>query len=453
MKKTNSLTEGKILPSLLGFAAPVFLAMFLQALYGGVDLLIVGQFSNTGDVSGVATGSLLLHTLTSIITGLAMGITILVGRRIGEENPEEAGRAVGGGIALFAVIALVFTILIPLCSDTLATLMHAPAEAFRETSDYIRICGIGSIFIVAYNVLGSIFRGIGDSKTPLITVAIASVFNVVGDLLLVAVFDMGSAGAAIATVAAQGFSVLLSLVIIAKKKLPFEFSIKSIRFERDIIGAELRLGTPIALQDLLVGISFLIIQMLVNDMGVIASAAVGIGDKVCAFLLLIPAAFMQSMSAFVAQNLGARKPERAKQGLRWGIIASLIVGFVMAYFAMFHGDLLASIFDNDPDVIKKAHLYLTAYGFDCILTPFLFCFIGYYNGCGRTGFVLFQGIFGAFAVRVPVVFLMSSLPNTNLFLIGISTPISTVFQIIICLGVYKYLTNKTIRSLDANEIQ
>lgn len=451
MSKTNNLTEGKILPSLLGFAAPVFLAMFLQALYGGVDLLVVGQFAATGDVSGVATGSLIMHTFTSIITGLAMGITVLVGRRTGEQNPEEAGRAVGGGIAMFSVLAVVFTVLIPLFSGDLASVMHAPAEAFEETMDYIKICGIGSVFIIAYNVLGSIFRGIGDSKTPLLTVAIASVFNIIGDIILVAGFNMGAAGAAIATVVAQGISVAVSLIIIRRKKLPFSFSLKSIRFERDIIGAELRLGTPIALQDLLVGISFLIIQMLVNDIGVIASAAVGIGDKVCAFLLLIPAAFMQSMSAFVAQNIGARKPERAKNGLMWGIITSLIVGFVMAYFAIFHGDLLARIFDSDPDVIEKAHLYLAAYGFDCILTPFLFCFIGYYNGCGNTAFVLLQGIFGAFAVRVPVVYLMSSLPNTNLFLIGISTPISTVFQIIICLAVYKYLTNKTLKNLVLDE--
>ncbi len=438
----NSLTEGKIFPSLLGFAAPVFLAMFLQALYGGVDLLVVGQFAETGDVSGVATGSLIMQTFTSIITGLAMGITVLVGRRIGEENPEEAGRAVGGGIALFSVFALLFTVLIPLFSDQLAHMMHAPEEAFRETSDYIKICGIGSVFIIAYNVLGSIFRGIGDAKTPLITVAIAAVANVIGDIILVAGFDMGAAGAAIATVAAQGVSVVMSLILIRKKKLPFDFSIKSIRFEQDIIGAELRLGVPIALQDLLVGISFLIIQMIVNSIDVISSAAVGIGDKVCAFLLLIPAAYMQAMSAFVAQNLGARKPERARAALKCSIISALVVGMLMAYLAIFHGDMLARIFDTDSVVVERAHLYLAAYGFDCILTPFLFCFIGYYNGCGNTTFVMLQGIFGAFAVRVPVVYLMSSLQNTNLFLIGISTPISTVFQIILCLAVFGHLEKK-----------
>jgi len=442
MSKSKSLTEGKILSTLLGFAAPVFLALFLQALYGGVDLLVVGQFGSTGDVSGVATGSLIMQTITSIITGLAMGITVLVGRRIGEKEPEEAGRAIGGGIALFSVFAIVFTVLIPLFSDQLAALMHAPPEAFRETSDYIRICGLGSVFIVAYNVIGSIFRGIGDSKTPLITVAIASVVNVVGDLILVWGMKMGAAGAAIATVSAQGVSIVLSLLLIRGRSLPFSFSVKQIRFERDIVGAELRLGVPIALQDLLVGISFLIIQIIVNSIDVVSSAAVGIGDKVCAFLLLIPAAYMQAMSAFVAQNLGAGKADRARAALRTSIITAVIVGSAMAYLAMVHGNVLASLFDSDPTVIGKAHMYLAAYGFDCILTPFLFCFIGYYNGCGNTTFVMIQGILGAFAVRVPVVYLMSSLPNTNLFLIGISTPISSVFQIILCLAAYKYFENK-----------
>ena len=203
MGKTHNLTEGKILGSLIRFAVPVFFTLFLQALYGGVDLLVVGQFANTTDVSGVATGSMLLSTVTMIITGLSMGITILVGERIGKRDPEEAGRAIGSGICLFAVFAVLLTLFMTCGAEILAKLLHAPDEAFSETVTYIRICGGGSLFIVAYNVLGAIFRGIGDSKTPLITVMIACVINIGGDLLLVAVFHMGTAGAALATVAAH----------------------------------------------------------------------------------------------------------------------------------------------------------------------------------------------------------------------------------------------------------
>lgn len=433
MKKMTSLTEGNILRSLIRFAVPVVFALFLQALYGGVDLLVVGQFSHTADVSGVATGSMLLQTVTMIITGMTMGITILVGEKIGEKRPKEAGDAIGGGICLFAVFAVVLTVILVGGAEQIAYLMHAPEQAFYQTVVYIRICGAGAVFIVAYNVLGGVFRGIGDSKTPLLTVIIACVVNIVGDLLLVAVFGMGAAGAALATVAAQGISVFLSFLIIKGKKLPFQFTRKTIRFHKKIIKTELRLGTPVALQELLVGISFLVIQMIVNTFGVVASAGVGVAEKVCMFLMLVPSAYMQSMSAFVAQNMGAGNPARAKQALKCGIATSLAVGVLMAYFAFFHGNILSGIFSNDIQVIEASHSYLKAYAIDCMLTPFLFCFTGYYNGCEKTVFVMLQGIVGAFCVRIPIVYFVSRISGVTLFEIGLGTPASSLVQIILCL--------------------
>lgn len=223
MTQTGNLTEGKIFTTLIKFAVPVFFILFLQALYGGVDLLIVGQFAETADVSGVATGSMLLSTVTNVTTGLSMGITILVGERIGRGDRNGAGRAIGGGIFLFAVFGVVLTLVMLFGAETLASLLHAPEEAFAETVMYIRICGGGSLFIVAYNVLGAIFRGIGDAKTPLVTVLIACVINILGDLLLVEVFHLGAAGAAIATVAAQAVSVIVSLFLIRRKNCPLIF--------------------------------------------------------------------------------------------------------------------------------------------------------------------------------------------------------------------------------------
>lgn len=313
MAKTRNLTEGKIMGSLVRFALPVLFALFLQSLYGGVDLLVVGQFAQTADVSGVATGSMLMHTVTMLVTGLAMGITILVGQKIGEGDPEEAGRAVGASICLFAVAAVIMTVVLSIFTDSFSALMQAPTEAFDETSAYIRVCGAGSLFIVAYNVLGAIFRGIGDSKTPLITVCIACVLNIAGDLIFVAMLGLGAMGAALATVLSQAVSVVASLAIIARKRLPFKLDRSMIRFDGPLIGRELRLGVPIALQDLLVGMSFLIIQAIVNTFDVIASAGVGVGEKVCAFIMLVPSAFGQSMAAFVAQNVGAGKQDRAKR--------------------------------------------------------------------------------------------------------------------------------------------
>lgn len=442
MEQSHSLTEGKILGSLIRFALPVFLALFLQALYGGVDLLVVGQFAHTEDVSGVSSGSMLMQTVTMIITGLSMGITILVGQRIGARKPEEAGRAVGTGICLFAVFAVILTIVLVFGSGIIAELLHAPREAFDETSIYIRICGAGAVFIVAYNVLGAIFRGIGDSKMPLLTVAIACVLNILGDLLFVAVFHMGTAGAALATAMSQAVSVLVSLLIIRKRALPFRFSRSYIRFNGSIIRTELKLGSPVALQELLVGMSFLIIQTIVNTMGVIPSAGVGVAEKVCTFLMLVPSAYMQSMSAFVAQNIGAGRQDRAKSALGCGIATSVAVGIVMAALAFFFGNLLAAIFSKDPQVIAAAHTYLRAYAIDCLLVSLLFCFTGYYNGCGKTFFVMIQGIVGAFGVRIPFAYLMSQLAGTTLFHIGLATPASSLVQILLCLIMFAHLGKK-----------
>ena len=439
MSNTKNLTEGKIMGTLLRFAVPVFFTLFLQALYGGVDLLVVGQFAQTADVSGVSSGSMLLSTVTMIVTGVSMGITVLVGEMIGKGEPESAEKAIGSGICLFAVGAVILSVFLIFGADILAGFLHAPQEAFELTAVYIRICGAGAVFIIAYNVLGAVFRGIGDSKTPLITVIVACVVNIVGDVLLVAGFHMGTAGAALATVAAQGVSVIASFFIIRKRNLPFRMKKEYIRFDGQLIGKELKIGIPVALQEFLVGISFLVIQTIVNTFGVTASAAVGVGEKLCSFLMLVPSAYMQSMSAFVAQNRGAGKMSRAREALRDGMLTAFLVGVVMAYLAFFHGDMLAGIFAKDPAVIVEAQSYLKAYAIDCMLTPLLFCFIGYYNGCEKTVFVMIQGLIGAFGVRIPVVYAISRIPGVSLFGIGLGTPASSVVQILLCIGMFVWM--------------
>lgn len=443
MKKTQSLTEGKIFSSLMRFAVPIFFSLLLQALYGAVDLLVVGQFATTADVSGVSTGSQLLNTMTMVITGLAMGITITVGEEIGKKKPEEAGKAIGSGICLFAVLGVVFTIGIAFGASWITGLLQAPEEAFSQTAQYIRICGSGSLFIVAYNVLGAVFRGIGDAKTPLITVAIACVINIVGDLTLVEVFHMGAAGAALATVAAQCVSVLISLVIILKKKdLPFVMKKEIIRFNGRIIGKEVKLGAPVAIQEVFVGTSFIVIQAVVNRMGVVPSAAVGIAEKVCAFVMLVPSAYMQSMSAFVAQNMGAGKKERANSALKYSIFTAFCVGACMLLLLFFGGNLLAAIFTPEKAVISEAHLYLKAYGIDCLIAPMMFCFVGYFNGRERTLFVMLQGFVGAYLVRLPIVILVSHITGATLFHIGLGTPASSLVQITLCILYYRHINKQ-----------
>ena len=372
MERNTTFTEGKILQPLILFAMPVLFALFLQAMYGAVDLLVVGKFASSADVSAVSTGSQIMMTLTNLISCFAVGTTVLLGQLIGCGKKEEGGKAVGTAMVMFAGIALVMTVLLVCFAPQISSIMHAPKEAFDKTAAYVRICGCGMIVIVAYNLIGCIFRGIGDSKMPLFTVAIACVCNIAGDLVLCAGFHMGTTGAACATVFAQVVSVVVSFGFIRKKQLPFVFKKENVRIHKDLLKKMAGLGAPIALQDLLVSISFLIILAIVNSMGVTASAGVGVAEKVCAFIMLISSAFMQSMSAFVAQNYGAGRMDRAKKAL--------------------------------------------------------------YNGIGQTKFVMLQGIAGAFGVRVPVSYLMSLRPDTSLFKIGLATPMSSVVQLLLCLG-------------------
>ncbi len=442
MKKTRSFTEGGILLPLVQFALPVLLALFLQAMYGAVDLLVVGKFGSAADVSAVSSGSQIMTTLTNLVSSFAMGTTILLGQQIGCGERKKGGRTVGTAIVMFTILAIIMTLLLVCNAPVISQTVHAPAEAFSQTVSYVRICGAGMLVIVAYNLIGCIFRGLGDSRTPLLTVAIACVINIVGDLLLCAVFKMGTSGAALATVFAQVVSVVISFGLIRKRELPFAFSVSDLRLHRGSLKRMSGLGAPIALQDLLVNVSFLIILAIVNNMGVTASAGVGVAEKVCVFIMLISTAFMQSISAFVAQNYGAGKLDRALQALRCAVCMSFVIGVLMFVLSYFHGQFFARVFSSDAEVVEAAGDYLRAYGIDCLFTSVFFCFTGFFNGIGQTRFVMLQGIVGSLLVRVPVSWLMSRGEGATLFHIGLATPCSSLLQFLLCLAFFFGIVKK-----------
>ncbi len=442
MHRSNDFTQGDIFLPLLRFSLPILAALILQTAYGAVDLWMVGRFATAADVSAVSTGSQLMHTITCVVTGLTMGTTVMLGQTLGQGKGEEAGSIIGSSIALFSLIAALLTAFTILGAEWLARITQVPEEAVPPSLSYIRMCGAGLCFITAYNVFGSIFRGMGDSKPPLMTVAIACAVNVAGDYLLVAVLGLGALGAAIATVCAQGVSVAVSLLVVSRRGLGFPFSPRDIRFHRVKVGRILRLGTPVALQDGLVSISFLVILSIVNSLGLVASAGVGVAEKLCGFIMLVPSAFSQSVTTFVAQNVGAGRLDRARKCLGQGILASLCFGVVIGYLSFFHGSVLAGLFNGDPAIVSAAADYLRAYAIDVLMTSFLFPFIGYFNGRGSTGFVMVQGLVGAFCIRIPVSFFMSRLLPVSLFRVGLATPCSSLAQILLCGGYFLWLRSK-----------
>ena len=429
--RDNNLTEGSVWKKLLLFALPIMGANLLQAMYGTVDLLIIGWFTDAAQVSAVSTGSMAMMTITGVITGLTMGCTVQLGHCIGMKDYKSASRTVGSSFALFVILGAILAAAVALGSTWIANIMNAPADAFAGTVDYVRICGLGIICIVLFNALSGILRGIGDSRTPLILMAIACAGNIAGDLLLVGVFHMGSAGAAIATVAAQGVSVLAAVFLIMKHGFGFETVSSELRPAKEETGKILRFGLPIAAQELLTGVSFSVILAILNTFGLVASAGVGVAEKLCGLMFIIPGAMMAAVSAFSAQNIGAGLYDRAKKGMYVSMLVSFVIGVCMFTLSFLFGKSLAGLFTTDEAVCAAAADYLRSYAVDCVIVGFNFSMMGYLNGMGRTAFVAFQGILSTFLVRIPVSYFMSRIDGASLFQVGFATPLATVFAIII----------------------
>lgn len=425
---------------------PVLGALILQAAYGAVDLLVVGRFGSTAGLSAVSTGSQLMNLVTFMVTQLAMGATVLIARYLGEKKPERIGAVLGGATVVFAILATVLFVLLVFFAHPIAVLMQAPSEALGLTTRYVRICGMGIFFIVAYNMLAAIFRGLGDSKSPLLFVLVACLINIAGDLLFVAGFKMDAAGAAIATIMAQAVSVVLAIVILLKKNLPFTLKKSDFRLNPQC-RKFLQVGLPLALQEVLTQASFLALCAFVNRLGLTASSGYGVASKIVSFAMLIPSALMQSMASFVAQNVGASKPKRAKQAMFTGMGIGLVFGCAVFALVMLKGDVLAGIFSTDAEVVQKGFEYLKGFAPETILTAILFSMLGYFNGNNKTVFVMIQGLVQTLLVRLPMSYLMSIQPNASLTKIGLAAPVSTLVGVLLNTAFYLYFTHSQQKEL------
>ena len=382
--------------------------------------------------------SQVLNLVTFVVTQFAMGITVLIARYLGEKRPEQIGSIIGGSAVVFTMIAVGLFIVMVGFAHPISVLMQAPKEAVELTSVYVRICGGGIFFIVAYNLLSAIFRGLGDSKSPLLFVFVACIINVIGDMVLVAGFHMDAAGAAIATVTAQALSVVFAIVILIKKELPFKIARKDFGLNSQC-KKFLKIGLPLALQEFLTQMSFLALCAFVNRLGLEASSGYGVACKIVNFAMLVPSALMQSMASFVSQNIGAGKAKRAKKSMFTGIGVGLVVGCIVFLLVMFGGDILAGFFTTDVAVIQKGYAYLKGFALETIVTAILFSMVGYFNGNNKTVWVMTQGLIQTLLVRLPFAYVMSIQPNASLTKIGLAAPVSTMVGIVLNVGFYIYL--------------
>ena len=437
----SDFTKGSILHKLLLFMLPVLGALALQAAYGAVDLLVVGRFGSTSGLSAVSTGSQVLNLATFVVTQLAMGVTVLIARYLGEQRPKQIPDVIGGASIVFLILSVLLFILMVFGARPISVLMQAPAEALDLTESYVKICGSGIFFIVAYNMLSALFRGLGDSRSPLLFVLVACIVNVFGDLLLVAGLHMDAAGAALATVAAQAVSVVCAVVMLLKKQLPFRLSLRDFRLNAQC-KRFLLIGLPLALQEFLTQMSFLALCAFVNRLGLEASSGYGVACKLVNFIMLIPSSLMQSMASFVSQNIGAGNMKRAKRSMYTGIAVGLVIGCIVYTLVVLKGDLLCNIFTTEPAVIEKGFAYLKGFAPEAIVTAVLFSMVGFYNGSEHTVWVMFQGLVQTLLVRLPLAYVMSSVPNASLTKIGMAAPCSTAVGIVLNVGFFIYLNRR-----------
>ena len=419
----TDFTQGRILPKLAFFMLPILGALVLQAAYGAVDLLVVGRFGSTSGLSAVSTGSQVLNLVTFVVTQLAMGVTVLIARYLGEKRPQYIGQVIGGAAIVFTLLAAALFVVLVFFARLISSLMQAPAEALDLTASYVRICGSGIFFIVAYNMLSALFRGLGDSRSPLIFVLVACIVNVIGDLVLVAGFHLDAAGAAIATVAAQAVSVICAIAMLLKKELPFKIHRSDFKLNpqcKKFLG----IGLPLALQEFLTQLSFLALCAFVNRLGLEASSGYGVACKIVNFAMLIPSSLMQSMASFVSQNVGAGNKKRAEQSMFTGIGIGLAFG--------------CAVFAN-------AFAYLKGFAPETIATAVLFSMVGYFNGNNKTVWVMVQGLVQTLLVRLPMAYFMSIQPNASLTMIGLAAPTSTAVGIVLNICFYFYF-ERTSRS-------
>lgn len=442
MKEKNDLTEGSVGRNLILFAMPYLLSSFMQTFYGMADLFVVGLYNGSETTTAVSIGSQVMHMLTVIIIGFAMGTTVWIGQCVGARDEKAAADTVGTSAVFFSVFAVLVTAVLLLCTAPIVRVMLTPGEAVAETRTYLTICFAGVPFITAYNVISGIFRGSGDSRRPMYFVAVACVTNIVLDFVFIGACGMGAAGAALGTVCGQAVSVAVSLLVIRRQNLGFRISRQNFRADREVTGRILKVGTPVAMQDGLIQVAFIVITVIANSRGLIVSAAVGIVEKLIGFMFLVPSAFLSAISTITAQNMGADKPERARRSLYYSLIITVSWGLLCTLYSQFLPHTLVGIFTRDAAVLAAGCAYLKSYAFDCAFAAVHFCFSGYFCGDQKSMVSFIHNITAILLVRIPGAWLASRFFPDTLYPMGWAAPLGSLLSALICIGFYAYYRRK-----------
>lgn len=438
----KNLTNGSVFKTILSFSLPFLLSYFLQTLYGMADLFIIGQFDGVESTTAVSIGSQVMHMLTVMIVGLAMGSTVMIGKAIGAQKKEEASMAIGNTVTLFMGLSVVITVILLLLVEPIVTVMSTPKEAVNGTILYLTICFIGIPFITAYNIISAVFRGMGDSKSPMYFVAIACVTNIVLDYVFIGAMKMGTAGAALGTTLSQTISVIISLWIIWRKQTGLTLKKQHFYPHKNIMGSLLKVGLPVAFQDGFIQISFIVITIIANQRGLNDAAAVGIVEKIIGFLFLVPSSMLSTVSTLSAQNIGAGRHDRAKQTLRYAVMMAVSFGALSVIIMQLAAEPFISLFSEDTEVIRLGGQYMRGYVWDCILAGIHFCFSGYFCAYGLSGFSFLHNSISIICARIPLAYMASKHFADTLLPMGLATTTGSFVSVIICICVFLWMQRK-----------
>lgn len=435
----KNLTRGSVFKTIISFSLPFLLSYFLQTLYGMADLFLIGQFNGVDSTTAVSIGSQVMHMLTVMIVGLAMGSTVMIGKAVGADQREEISAAVGNTVTLFMGVSAVLTVVLLVMVKPIVSVMSTPAEAAQGTVAYLTICFMGIPFITAYNIISSVFRGMGDSKSPMYFVAIACAANIVLDLLFIGVMGMGPAGAALGTTLSQTISVAISLWIIMKKQKGLSLRKTDFRPQKNRMATLLKVGIPVAFQDGFIQIAFIVITVIANQRGLNDAAAVGIVEKIIGILFLIPSTMLSTVSALCAQNIGAGRHDRAKKTLMFAVLICVSFGLLSVSVMQLAAEPFVGLFTEDGDVIRLGSQYMRGYVWDCILAGTHFCFSGYFCAYGLSLISFLHNIASITLARIPLAYLASICFPDTLFPMGLATTAGSGLSVIICIGVFLWL--------------
>ena len=438
----RELTSGSVMKNLLFFSLPYLLSFFLQTLYGMADLLIIGQFGSVADTTAVSVGSQVMHMLTVMIVGLAMGATVNIGQAIGGRDNRRAALFTGNTVTLFMGLSSVLTLLLLVLRRAIVFAVSTPADAAAGTVDYLTICFIGIPFITAYNIISAVFRGMGDSKSPMYFIAVACAANIALDYLFIGALGMGPAGAALGTTLSQAVSVVISLIFVKMRKTDFALKKADLKPDKQITGKILKIGVPVAMQDGFIQIAFMVITVIANRRGLNDAAAVGIVEKIIGFLFLVPSSMLSAVSALGAQNIGAQKPERARKTLLYAIFIAAGFGGTVAVIMQFLSSGAVSLFTDSAAVIRLGGEYLRGYAWDCLFAGIHFAFSGHFCACGKSGISFMHNMIAILLVRIPGAYFMSSMFPGTLYPMGLATAAGSLLSAIICAAAFIILIKK-----------